>query len=450
MNKLFHLSVAVILLLGVRSFAQQKDTSLRLTLKQAQDYAIQNSPVIKNANLDLESAKKKVWETTAMGLPQVNSKFSYSYMLTIPDLIEKFATAMVPNFNTLPAPVQNGIMDQMKKDMRWGMTYDITATQLLFSGSYIVGLQTAKTFTKLSEISITKSQNDLMESVSNAYFLVLVLKQNLKIVDSLYANTEKIFKDISAMQQKGFVEETDVDQLNLTLSNIKNTQEMLTRQCEIAANLLKFQMGVELSSKVELADELDNLITMVNVENISKGEFKLENNPDYQLLNTSAQMAGLNVKLQKAAFLPDVAAYYMFDKNFNKNAFSFTPPNSVGLSVNIPIFGSGMKIARVQQAQLGLQKMKNTQYQASLGLQMQFAEARSSYITALQKYNTNKQSVALAEKIYNRSLIKYKEGMISSLEITQAQSQYLQSQSNLYTTVIEMSSAYSKLEKLLK
>lgn len=466
MNKLFHLSVAFFLLLSIRSYAQQKDTSLRLTLKQAQDYAIQNSPVIKNANIDLESAKKKVWETTAMGLPQVNSKFSYSYMITVPSMINQFSglgslgTWMYgadqalagltgnPGFGHIPYSEPKSPTSE--KDLKWGMTYDITATQLLFSGSYIVGLQTAKTFTKLSEISITKSQNDLMESVSNAYFLVLVLKQNLKIVDSLYANTDKIFRDISAMQQKGFVEETDVDQLNLTLSNIKNTQEMLTRQCEIAANLLKYQMGVELSSKVELADELDNLIVMVNVESISKGEFKLENNPDYQLLNTSAQMAGLNVKLQKAAFLPDVAAYYMFDKNFNKNAFSFTPPNSVGLSATIPIFGSGMKIARVQQAKLGLEKIKNTQYQVGLGLQMQFADARSSYITALQKYNTNKQSVALAEKIYNRSLIKYKEGMMSSLEITQAQSQYLQAQSNLYTTVIEMSSAYSKLEKLLK
>ena len=466
MNRLIYLSVAIFLLLSAKTFAQQKDTNMRLTLKQAQDYALQNSPVIKNANIDLESAKKKVWETTAMGLPQVNSKLAYSYMLTIPSIINEFsglsnlgpwmygvdqALAGIthnPGFGHIPYSAPTAAVSE--NDMKWGLTYDVTATQLLFSGSYIVGLQTAKTFTKLSEISITKSQNDLMESVSNAYFLELVLKQNLKIVDSLYSNTEKITKDITAMQQKGFVEETDVDQLNLTLANISNTKEMLSRQCEVAANLLKFQLGVELTSKVDLADDLENLIKAVNVETISKTDFKLENNPDFKLLDASVKMAELNVKFQKAAFLPDVAAYYMHDESFNKNAFVLTPPNSVGISATIPIFGSGMKIARVQQAKLGLQKMKNQQYQAGLGLQMQFADARSSYINALQKYNTNKLSVALAEKIYNKSLIKYKAGTISSLELTQAQTQYLQAQSALYTTVIEMSSAYSKLEKLLK
>ncbi|MEI7594867.1 MAG: TolC family protein [Bacteroidota bacterium] len=466
MNRLILLFSVVFLFLGTTIFAQNQDTTLMLTLKQAQDYALKNSPVIKNANLDLESAKKKVWETTAMGLPQVNSKLAYSYMLTVPASIKSFSGLSNlspwmygadqalrgitgnPQFGNIPAPAPQEPTNE--NDMKWGLTYDITATQLLFSGAYIVGLQTAKTFKSLSEINITKSQNDLNESITNAYFMNLVVNENLRVIDSIYKNTETILYEITQLNQKGFIDVTDVDQLTLTLANLKNTKEMLARQCEIAANLLKFQLGVSLTSKIEFADKLDVITQLVNVETLSKSEFKVENYSDYKMLETQERMMGLNVKLQKSTFLPDIAAYYMHDENFNDKSFSFTPPNSVGLSVSIPLFGSGMKLAKVSQAKIGLEKMKNTKYQASLGLQLDFETSRSAYITAISKYSTNKQSVELANRIYNKSIIKQKEGIISSLELTQAQTQYLQAQSNLFTSIIELSSAYSKLEKMLK
>jgi outer membrane protein TolC len=167
-------------------------------------------------------------------------------------------------------------------------------------------------------------------------------------------------------------------------------------------------------------------------------------------METQEKLSGLNVKLQKSSLLPDIVGFYTHEENFNKNSFSFTPPNMVGVSVNIPLFGSGMKLAKISQAKIGLEKAKNSKEQVSLGLQITFSDAKSSFITAFERYQTNKKNILLAEKIYNKSLVKYKEGIIGSMELTQSQNQYLLTQSNYYTSVIELTTAKSKLEKLLK
>jgi len=433
-------------------FAQQtqKDSVQSFSLKQAQDYALENSPLVKNANLDLESAKKKIWETTAIGLPQVNSKLAYSYQLTIPSTIEKFVGSMITGFESLPEPVKTHLMDSLIKDMRWGLTYDITVTQLLFSGSYLVGLQTTKVYKQLSEAAVIKSQLDVSEQVTNAYYLVLIAQENKNILDTTYANTAKILEYIKSTNAQGLIEETDVDQMQLTVSTLKNVMEMVTRQLEVAKNLLKFQMGIELAQKLILTDDINTLLASSDLAVLATKEFKVESNVDYGLMETQEKLMALNLKLQKSTLLPDIAAFYQHEENFNKNSFSFTPPNLIGVSMNIPIFGSGMKIAKIQQAKIAVEKAKNSKEQVSLGLQTTFSSAQSTFITDVNTYLTKKQNVILAQKIYNKNVIKYKEGIIGSLELTLAQNQYLQSQTEYYTSIIDLSTAKSKLEKLLK
>jgi len=443
------------------------DSIMSFSLQQALAYTLQNSPVIKNANLDLESAKKKIWETTAIGLPQVNSKLSYSYQLTIPSLETEFTSLTSlgtwmygadqalagltsnPNFGHVPAPDPNQKV-ATEDQLRWGLTYDITASEIIFNGAYLVGLQTAKIYKQLSEVSITKSQDDAAEQVSNAYYLVLIAQENKTILDTTYSNTEKIFNYITKMNGEGLAEETDVDQIQLTLSTIKNTCDMLTRQIEVAKNLLKFQMGIDINKNIELTDNLNSLLGSANFAELTLKNFKAENNSDYKLMDTQEKLNGLNVKLQKSAFLPDIVAFYTHEENFNKNSFSFTPPNLIGLSMNIPIFGSGMKFSRVNQAKIALEKAKNSKEEVMLGLQATYSNARASYITAFNTYLTKKQNVQLAEKIHNKNLVKYKEGIIGSLDLTMSQNQYLQAQAEYFTSIIDLTSAKSKLEKLLK
>ncbi len=464
-------SACLILFLTIlinHSFAQSQpnESSESFTLKQAQDFAMKNSPVMKNAEIDLESAKKRIWEYTAIGLPQVNSKLAYSYMLTLPDKIKEFSGLSNLSgwmygvdkslnkldsthriFTSPPDPNQKTVSD---KDLRWGLTYDITVSQIIFSGAYLVGLQTNKELKNLAELSMSKSQNDLMEAVTNAYFLVLIAKQNKILLDSILNNTETLLTYIKAVNKEGFVEETDVDQLQLTLDNIKITADMLTRQVEVVKNLLKFQMGVEISKNIVLTDNLNELLNGTDFNTLLIKEFNMNKHTDYMLMSSQEKLSHLYLKYQKSFLLPDFAAFFNHQENFNKNSFTFTPPNMVGVGVNIPIFGSGMKLARIKQAKLSFERSKNTTAMVGAGLTTGFSEAKSNYITSYSKYLTNKKNIDLAHKIYQRTMVKYKEGMASSLELTQSQSQYLQTQTNYYTAIIELTNAKSKLEKMLK
>ena len=465
-NLKFIITTLIVVVANIPLFAQQNG-SMQLSLKDAKAYALKNSPLIKNANIDLAEAKEKIWQTTSIGLPQVNGKLAGSYQLTVPENIKSFSglsnlgswmyiadqalydlTAHDPKFNHITQPAAS--TPASDNDLKWGLTFDVTVSQLIFSGSYIVGLQTSKTFKQLSEVSISKSENDLMEAVTNAYFLCVIAQENKQVIDSIYKATNKILYEITETQKQGFLEETDVDQMHITLINIQNTKEMIDRQCEVALNLLKFQMGMELKTPLTLVDKTDGLIAQLNADVMMQKKLTVENQVDYRLLSVQEKMASLNVKYQKSIFLPDVAAYYNHQENFNKKSFSFTPPDVIGLSVSIPIFGSGQKLSKVKQANLDLEKIKNGKTQLSLGLQMQYSDNQSAFVTATNKYQTNKMSRDLAYKIYDKSIIKFKEGMISSLELAQAQNQYLQSESNYFSSIIEMVTSYTKLEKLLK
>jgi outer membrane protein TolC len=430
-------SLATISIFG---FSQQGqgDSVLSVSLKESKEYALANSPLIKSSELDIEAAKKKIWETKAMGLPQISAKFAYSYILTLPgfyDQIIGIAKAQGMNLNP--------------DDMRKTITLDGTVTQLLFSGSYIVGVQTAKVYEGLSELSLSKSKMDLMESVTNSYLLVLVSRENLRLVDSLYLNTNSILESMKVMLQEGFIEETDVDQLQITVNNLKNTSDILKQQVDISERLFKFQIGYPMDRPINLTDSLTFLISDASDQGFLLKNFVVENYIDYKMLDTQKELASLNIKLNKAAFLPDIASFYQHESNFNRNTISFNPPDIVGISVNIPIFSSGMRMAKVSEAKINYEKVRINQQQLSQSLLINYENSKASYLSALNKFNTAKDNLKLSEKIYNRSMIKYKEGTISSIDLTQTQNQYIQSQSNYFNALIDLNSAKLKLEKLI-
>lgn len=456
------LSIVGLFMIAALQSTWGQDTTkqvVALSLEQAQAYAVQNSPVLKNANLDLEIAKKKIWETTAIGLPQVNAKVAGSYQIEMSPTIEMFSgltnlgpwmyavdQALFGVNGKIPKPEPTEPVSDF--DQRWNVTLDVTVSQLLFSGSYLVGLQTTKVFKSLSEIAITKSKNDLQESVSNAYHLVLVMQENKLIMDSLAKKMERIVAEMEAMRKSGFVDETAVDQLKLTANTVKNAATLMSNQVEVSKNLLRLQLGLDMNQQIELTDSLDALIAQsINLQLIV-GDYNVNSNSDFQLLETNVKLRELNLKLQKAAFLPDIAAFYQYEKSFNDKAFSFNPPQLAGVSMSIPIFSSGMRCSRVKQARMELDKAENTKYNVSNSLQLGYSDARTSYSNAINKLDSNKESMELARKIYDRTAIKLKNGMASSMELMQAQTQFLQAQATYYSTVIELVNAKNKLEKL--
>jgi len=255
---------------------------------------------------------------------------------------------------------------------------------------------------------------------------------------------------MKALNQQGFIDEIDADQFNLTISNIKNTASMIGRQYESFKRLLNFQMGLDLYQPIELTDNLDSLIEIVQWNSILADSFLIENTIDYKLVDASEKIAKQNLKLQKVAFLPDVAAVYMHHEEFNKEAFSFTPADMVAVSVNIPIFSSGSRYAKYSQAKINYEKAKDTKWQASQGISMQFEDTKASLLNAIDKYNTQKQNLTLSNKILNRAYVKYAQGTISSMELSQIQNQFFTAQSDYFTSIVQLINSYNKLNRMLK
>ncbi|MFN8135785.1 MAG: TolC family protein [Bacteroidales bacterium] len=430
-----------------------------MSLKEAQEYAVKNNANSRNSAIDMELAKKKIWETTAIGLPQINAQANYQHLFKVPELslggTTYLATDLPPgtpvtsdhitNENvfmgfTPAAPIALGVPNNT--------TLDITVTQLIFSGEYIVGLQATKVFYEMTDQSRQKTEIDLKESVANTYAMALSFEQTRNILEQTLVNTKKTLSDMQQMYKQGLIENTDVDQIELITLNLTNGLSSMNRQLDATYDLLKFQLGMPFSDKIVLTDNLEGIANTVNLETLMATPFNINNNLDYQILETSERIGNLNLKREKSTYLPNLAAVYRHQEKVNQPAFDFNPKDVVGVTMNIPIFSSGSRNVKVQQRQLDLKKIINTKENVANGLQLQYINAKNELTTAYEKYLNDKKNIDLTQRIYDKTLIKFNEGLATSREITDNLAQYLTAQSNMYSSILSLISAKNKLDKL--
>ncbi|MDP4205976.1 MAG: TolC family protein, partial [Bacteroidota bacterium] len=337
-------AIPLVMSIWIVGTAYAQNGPAKFTLKEAQDYAVNNNATSKNARLDLVSAKKKIWETTAIGLPQITSTVNYQNIIKVP---------------TVTFPGSNGGEDQiLKLGVKETTSLDITLSQLIFSGSYLIGLQASKTYYELSTRSLQKSEVDLKESVANAYYLVLVLDENIKIVQSNLENLNKTLSEMQEMNKQGFTEDSDIDQLKLSVNSLENTVRALQRQKEVSLNLLKFQMGFDLNQPIELKETLNDYITQASAAT-PDSESNIKANINYQLMDTQEKLSILNYKRQKSEYLPTLSGFYRHLEK-KKSAFDFTTPNVFGFTMSIPVFSSGQKQSLVRQRKNDIEKIQNS------------------------------------------------------------------------------------------
>ena len=439
------LSTVLFLALGVSAMAQ---TGQQFSLKQAQEYALQNSNELKNAQLDAMIADKKVREVTALGLPQVNAEGSFQNFLKLP-------TTVIPAqaFNpAAPADATVGV----QFGTEFNTTGSITASQLIFDGSYIVGLQASKAFRSLSGIAAEKTKTEIKDAVIQAYYTVLVAGENKVVLDSTLSNMEKLYGDTRKIYDNGLIEEQDVDQLELTVANMKNSVTIAERQLDVAYKMLKLQMGFDINQPIQVTDNIETLVSTIDVDALVNQQFSPENNYDYKLLQTQHALNGLTLKNEKAAFLPSLNGFFQHQQQNLSNNFALTGDDAIwfpstlwGLNLKVPIFSSGMRLAKVSQAKLEMEKSQNDLTRVNQGLLVQAAAAKSSYKSAYEIFNTNRKSLGLAERIQNKTLVKYKEGISSSMDLTQAQNQYLSAQGSYINSMLDLLNAKAALDKIL-
>lgn len=409
----------------------------KLSLDAAVKLALQNNTNILNSQLDLKMAQKKIWETTATGLPHIDAKAAYTFYPKVPGLPASFFD---------PDADENEIISLMPKQ---NVVADITVSQLIFNGSYLVGLQAVKVYYGLTKQNDEKTRLDVIETVVNTYHMLQMAEESRKILNQNLENVDKTLYEITEMNKQGFVEKTDVDQLVVTGNSIRNALNQIDSNLDMGYRLLKIQLGIEDSTTVELADEMEtgDSLTKSSMQLISE-QFNIEKNTDYQLIKTSEQAAQLELKLAKSAYLPTINGFYNHTEKLKAPLLDFQPKDLIGVNLSLPIFSSGERSSKVAQMKMSFEKAQNTRKFVSNSLLMQASQYQNDVKLKLDKYLNQKKSKELSDDIYQRTLEKYKQGMASSMDLMTSQNQYLTNLTSYYQSIYELQGAKSKLEKL--
>ncbi len=429
--------------LSLRTYGQDAE-SQSFSLKDAQEYAVLHSYDSIKSLLDVKAAKKKLRETLADGFPQISSSLGYLNNLELP-------TVLIPDFfggdPSKKIPVQFGTQHNAN--------FSVTVNQKIFDVSYIVGLNTSKIYTQLADQGYERTQLNVKETVSNTYFLILVSKESERILRANIKNLEKTLYEITESYKEGFVEETDVDVIQISVTALKNSLQNVQKQTDVALKLLKFQMGLDLEKDIEVTEDLEEILGRIDIQEAISSDFDLSQNIDYKLLNTQEKLAEMAHKNAKAKFWPSISAFYTYQQAAQRDSFNFLNfkydwfrSQIFGININIPIFKSGGERARVAQAAITLEQARTARIQASQGILLEDAEARNALSAAHENYLNVKDNMELSEKVYNTTLIKYREGIASSTDLTQANDRYLLSQSNYIQAISELLGAKNKLDRI--
>ncbi|WP_282043880.1 TolC family protein [Winogradskyella flava] len=460
-----YLSTFIFLMCFSLGFAQ--DTSASFTLQEAIDYALENNRKAKNAARDIEAAKQQKWETTATGLPQLNATVNYQNFL-------KQQVSLLPNaffdpfsqvrnldeyYDELSAP--SGIPDTEPgfTEVIFGTKQNVNATatlsQLLFDGSYLVGLQSAKVFLEISKNAKDKTDLEVRKGVINAYGNVLLAEESVIIYEKNIAVLQKNLDETTKIYENGLEEEESVEQLQITLSNLQSSLNNAKRLRGIAYQMFNITLGIDYSTNIRLTENLENL----TVKNISLEALELANDVtttiDYKIAENDKRSKELLLKLEKSKALPQLSAYlnggylgFSDDFSFLNSDQDWAGFSSFGFNLNLPIFSSGGRSAATQRARINLEKSKDDLTETEQRLKLQIETAKSNYRFATEDYNNKKQNLSLAERIESKNQTKFFEGVGSSFELRQAQTQLYTAQQELLQAMLDVINTKAELETI--
>lgn len=421
--------------------------SYSFSLEEAVAFALENNYTVRNARLDIDAAEKQKWEATSMGLPQIDGTIDYQNWL-------KQQVTFIPSEITGGPP---GEFTPVVFGTKQNISATVTMNQLVFDGSYLVGLQSARTFLKISNLAKEKTDQTIREAVINAYGNVLVARETLDILNKNKAVLEKNLNETRILLQTGFVEEQDYEQQQITLLRIDNDINRSTRLESIARQALNLTMGIPIETEVELTETLENLALKSTDMQMLYQEFNLENHIDFKIADNQVLADELFVKYEKSKNIPSINAFVNYSTfQFANNLIFFENPEDnwfnsslFGLSMKIPVFSSLQRNARTQQAKISLMQSEIKRQEISENLKLQVSTARNKYQFALDQFQTSKENLSLAESIADKEQIKFFEGLSSSIDLTNTQNQLFGSQQDYIQSILEIIQSKVELENAL-
>lgn len=441
------LTLICLIIASVISAQENEKKSFSFTLQQAIDHAIENNYTAINAKRDIEAAKQKKWETTSSGLPQITSNLQYLNNLD-------FQVQGVSGNAFNPGGDPNEI-STIAFGTKHSMNASATLSQLIFDGSYIVGLQSAKVYLQISENAKEKTDLEIREMVTNAYGNVLLARESVLIFEKNKTTLEKTLFETNETFKNGLTEEENVEQLQITLTQLNSSLSNAKKREEIALNLLKISMGIDINNEVILTEKLDDLaISNVDLAALNE-EFDANNSIDFKIQKNNEESKRLLLKLERFRALPTIGAQLNYGANTFANKFDFLTTDqkwynysNFGVNVSLPIFSSFRDRARTQQAKIAFEQAKTQLTETEQRLKLQYQQAKTDYEFSIEQYGASKSNLKLAERIEGKQQIKFKEGLSTSFEFTEAQRQLYTAQQNYLQAMIDVMNKKATLDKL--
>lgn len=460
-------TLAIISILFGLGLSNAQEQEYSFNLEEAINFALDSNYTAINARRDIAKALQQKWETTAQGLPQINAAVGYQYNIkqavsllpaaafdntsSVVNTVEEFFD-LTPNSE--PA-VPEGFIPVIFGTQQ-SASATATLNQLIFDGSYLVGLQAARAFLDYSENANEKTRLEVRRGVINAYGSVLLAEELVKIFTKNKEKLESNLRDAEKIFENGLNEEEDVEQLKITLLEVETQLSNANRSLGIAKQMFNIALGIDINKAVTLTESLDDLADENMRLNYLDTSLNMETNIDYKIAYNLTEQRSLELKLEKSKALPSLNAFINYGTQAFSNDFTFFDGNQrwfqtsvFGLNMNIPIFSSGMRGAKSQRARIALDQANTQLEQTAQNVQLQFDTAKSNYQFSIESYQNSKQNLSLAERIERKNQIKFQEGIASSFELRQAQLQLYSAQQQYFNAMLQLINQKAELDTIL-
>lgn len=439
-TNLKYISIGIVLFFLQYSLTAQTT----LSLQEAIDHALANNIEVVNAKLAIEDAEHQIDERLSIGLPQVNGSLEFTHYPQVPKQALPDAFAMA--FGLPPGETQ-----EVSFLLKNNFTAGISANSLLFDGTYLTGVKAARLLREYSQLELNTVEQKVSNSVMDAYLPSLLITESIKTLDKNIKNLEKVLFETKEIYKAGFVEQLDVDRLELSLANLITEKDNLAQQKKIAIDALKFTMNLPLDKEVVLVDDIDALLSEAETPELT-GQIEPLNRAEFRVAELGLKLSELNIEQYERGFWPSVAAFAAYQYQYQGNNFSdgfWAPTFLVGARVNVPIFDGFSNRSKKQRAMVDLRKNQNNKSMLNSVILLEVENARKGYILAKDRLASQEKNLALAQKIYDTTKIKYKEGVGSSLEVTQSEQSLYQTQQNKIQAQFDLLRAKVALEQAL-
>lgn len=438
-------NIASILIINLLFFTVSSQTN-SFSLESAVAFALKNNNLSKNASSDLKIAQAKKWETIATGLPQISAFLDYANNIKQP-------------ISLVPAEFFGGTKGEFA-EISFGtkQTFDGSATlnQLLFDGSYIVGLSSIKLYLEIADNAKTKTDQEVKRTVISAYGNVLVSQERIKFLEENLDNIKGTLNEVRKLYENGMTELENVEQLTITYSSLENSLNYSKKIGKTSKNILKIVMGIPISENITLSENLNELtIKKIDINLIDK-PFSIENNIDFVIASNSKKSQETLLRLEKSRALPTLSAYIQGTYKGNSESFNFLNSSQrwygsslAGVTMSIPVFSSLRRSAKTQQAKIEVEKATEDLKQTEQRIKVELENAQSNYQFAIKNFQNAQKNLELAKRIEKKNEIKFYEGLVSSFELRQAQNQLYTIQNELLQSMLEVINKKTNLEIII-